>query len=164
METDWLNTFVLFREADPPPFNRSLGITNNRHKLVQILFMKTIPEYLTGQFDEELNMLVAEAKYGWTDFDNLTIANHPDDHARYLCGSGHKEDGWNRVHPFSTSLDACHEFLEDLTKEEWFNFRDELDNVTCDPNADYRNREQRFICATARQICVAYLIVKGVLK
>lgn len=120
--------------------------------------MKTIPEYLTGQFDEELRLLVAEAR-GWQDcFNGYGVTK------RYI-GTPSKCEVRVPLPPFSTSLDACRELLSDLTDIEWPKFVNKLGFVIHGTKACWQTELcKSLICATARQLCVAYLITKGILK
>lgn len=116
--------------------------------------MKTIPEYLSGQFDVELCVLVAEAR-GWQ---------------RIEVGEGYKPGilsgrltdlAWrDPLPPFSTSLDACRELLVDLQRSQKHKMCQLIGAWINSTN----NLEEDVLIATSRQICVAYLIVKNVLK
>lgn len=119
--------------------------------------MRTIIEYLSGQFDEELRVLVAEAR-GWTTAENQGAAGgfipkHAGNSYYDEIGGTHEHAILNACPPFSTSLDACRELLADLTETEERKFDNQL--------VAYCGFTWK---ATARQISVAYLIVKQVLK
>ena len=118
----------------------------------------TIPYLLSGtpESDEALRVLVAEAR-GWRrnkifDKADQKAWAHPD---------GHLDWQYN-LPPFSTSLDATRELLEDLTEEELEGpFSEALHAMI--PEALWQNWKYPLL-ATARKISVAWLIVKGFLK
>jgi len=115
--------------------------------------MKTIPEYLSGQFDEELRVLV---------MDTLDPGAWPEiTHDRTVIIS----------EPFSTSLDACRELLEDLTEMETDDFVIHLSLILFGGPVNSTawwdlecHEALTLLRATAQQICVAFLIAKGILK
>lgn len=135
--------------------------------------MKTVKEYLSGEHDEELRVLVAETK-GWDDCCLDNPMGSPKIGPNGLPpGTPKNVEVWNyrRLIPhYPTSLDACRELLEDLTDEEWDNFIDALGLVTKTAVMQLRFIRIRYhnirdlLSAGARQICVAWLIVKGVMK
>jgi len=124
--------------------------------------MKTIQEYLSGHFDEELRVAVAEAR-GWI---------HKNDPSKT------RADEWWLLPPYSTSRDACEGLLADLTLEEGIKLVQKLVGFLDDIHADGEVSPLvcmsdvsspveitfRVLLAAPRQICVAYLIVKGVLR
>jgi len=109
--------------------------------------MKTIPEYLSGNFDEELRVLVAEAR-GWKN--GFGYWKRPD--------GGYASD----CPKFSTSRDVCEELLVDLTDEEWNKFTLQLEAwVYVGKSVELC---KSMLLVTARQICVAFLVVKSIIK
>lgn len=120
--------------------------------------MRTIEEYLSGQHDEELDALTAET-LGWTE--------------STFGGWWVDPSGTSPAIPpaFSTSRDACQPFLAGLTDEEWSKFDDVLIRVLeSDGILPWPHKERGalgfaviYLQVTARQICVAYLLVKGVM-
>lgn len=119
--------------------------------------MKTIQEYLSGEYDEELRVLVAETR-GWKRKEFTVVG-----HGSYFEWT--KDDIYflELPPPYSTSRDACEELLADLTEEEQLRFCDVLKSIVPKPAIlDFELWE--FLRATARQICVAYLIIKKILK
>lgn len=120
--------------------------------------MKTIEEYLSDQHDEELNVLVAETQ-GWT---LLEPEVHPAITYHWAYPPGVKTGNRSLIPLFSTSHDACRELLGGLTEDELI----QASNLIL-KWADAKT-DQTFVAAllraTARQICVAWLIVKGVLN
>ncbi len=125
--------------------------------------MKTIEEYSSGKFDEELNVLVAEAR-GWKFTEGFNVPSLSFSGARASADCWIKPDG-NAGHGifepplFSTSLDACRELLADLTVGELYEVVTQISLWDMEVSSAVA-----VLRATARQICVAYLIVKGVLK
>lgn len=131
--------------------------------------MKTIQEYLSGNFDEELNVIVAEAR-GWKRWEQNDTGGWTNDDG----------DELDAPPPFSTSLDACRELLTDLTEEEGLRFGSALADILQSLPSDISNLSaltrattqpsassiiwHLLKVITARQICVAYLIVRGILK
>lgn len=120
--------------------------------------MQTIEYYLSGtpESDEALRVLVAEAR-GWKTkvvvrfFYDVTIWIRPDG---VYCQS----DNSDELPPFSTSLDATRELLADCSNDEVRDIGNIIDG--------WSSGMLRVILllATARQISVAWLIVKGFLK
>ena len=126
--------------------------------------MRTRSEYLSGEYNEELRALVAEAR-GYSKCEN--DPDHPEDIEGW---TGYKDGVLVLAPPFSTSLDACRELLMDLTEEKRRKFVQVLYQLI-QPDHVVRgwwkanvNEIWLLFNATARQICVAYLIVKGILK
>lgn len=126
--------------------------------------MKTITEYLSGNFNDELRVLVAEAR-GWKHVRLCHTAEGAENGYWGLRpGFIHKENE-ERLPPYPTSRDACEELLADLTAHEWPKFIDQLGICTIGHKPCWQTELCRaLIRASARQICVAYLIVKGVIK
>lgn len=127
--------------------------------------MKPIPEYLSGSHDSELRVLVAEAR-GWT---NVSLGvTQRGEHSLTVYGISRFDTCRMPVPPFELSRDACEELLAELTEEEKDNFAVQLANIILERYIGWWDLECHeaflFLRATARQICVAYLIVKGVLK
>lgn len=139
--------------------------------------MKTIPEYLSGSHDSELRVLVAETR-GWIrqpcpDILGFCKWFRPDGtlHKYYKQDfdgpwyeSPHPTHRLDEVPfelpPYPTSRDACEELLADLTDPELRR----AGLLIIKWRTDYAGSIVAILRATARQICVAYLIVKGVLK
>jgi hypothetical protein len=121
--------------------------------------MKTITEYLSGEHDQELRVLIAEAR----GLNNPRIQKWWDEslHAMY----NHPTEGTCHIPPYPTSRDACEALLAELTEEqEQFSFLRQLEWVVGETTGVYPVDNFALLRTTARQICVAYLIVIGVLK
>lgn len=102
--------------------------------------------------DEEIRIKVAE-EMGWTVVQ--------DEHG--VCGT---IDGihWHSPAGFPNypeSLDACAEFEKTLTDAEWDAYSAEIVSLTLWDRAT--DTVKRILQATARQRCLAYLKVKGIL-
>lgn len=147
-------------------------INHPKHKMTTKL--KSISEYLnpSGVNDEELRVLIAETR-GWTEIEPYEKRGHMTnlEGKGIIVGTDPTGNKRQHVNRWETSLDACRELLEDLTEEEWSRMSDALGEILgldAGQSAWWQagpiECAQAFLRATARQIGVAYLIVKGVLK
>ena len=128
--------------------------------------MKTITEYLSGKHDQELRVLVAETR-GWMKHPCVKdVWRSPEQCKKNVELLGTVVGPWTpELEPpssWTTSLDACHEFLEDLTEEEWGQLHYWLGYIFyCTERQPARVKD--LMTAHPRQICVAWLLAKGVL-
>jgi len=130
--------------------------------------VRTITEYLSGNFDEELRVLVAPF-VGWKEIERCGRSSmRPNCNGAEWRGTKdarYGEQTFYLIPRYTTSLDACRELLADLTEGEQYSFLRALRIVTGVNSSSVLECDLfLMVTATARQICVAYLIVKGVLK
>jgi len=106
------------------------------------LIVKKISEYLSGDHDEELNVLVAEVLKREPKWIGAVAGNR-----------------WLEPMPkFSISLDACCELLVDLTVEELCKVVTQISLWDMEVSSAVA-----VLRMTARKLCIAYLIIKGVI-
>ena len=129
----------------------------------------TIAEYLSGEHDEELRVLVAEARGQKTRIaagGELWSEGTVPWKGKCFCKEKDGvliEEYFGPTPFYSTSLDACRELLADLTESEWLKFVDCLSGLIKDTRSFYAMAKQ-MLNATPTQICIAYLLTKGVLS
>lgn len=104
--------------------------------------------------DEEIRIKVAEA-CGWEVISDT------------LCNVKPDKNGDPEIEPiaplpnYPADLNACAEFEKTLTDEEWGVYSAEIVSLTLWDRAT--DTVKRILQATARQRCLAYLCVKGIL-
>lgn len=122
----------------------------------------TIAEYLSGEHDEELRVLVAETTGKFP----MQVTSGENGCYKTWCYTKHKDNGMLFNLPkYSTSRGDCEELLADLSEPEWRTFLESI----CLILSGFRELTNSFqgireiFSATPRQICIAYLLTKGVL-
>jgi hypothetical protein len=124
--------------------------------------MRTIEEYLSGNYDQELSCAVALERNWFFHDDCWHRPGKQVDRAgnevpfRDIRSYGESNDPL-----FAISRDSCEELLADLTDHEMWLVSGLITNWTSAPGV---HSYTRLLRATARQICVAYLITKNILQ
>lgn len=127
---------------------------------------------MSGEFDDELRIVAAKALgwKKWQDQEKLILGGDGPDYL-WTAPNDIAMRGEDKIPPYSTSRDACGELLLDLVKEEKESFSGWLLNICLGSQKGKLgwwelSEQEVFILlrATARQICVAYLLAKGTLK
>lgn len=134
--------------------------------------MKTIEE-LSKLSHDQLCIECAKSHHGWVDFDFLYWCEEEIDpkwEGRRLHGATSQENHWHLVPDYPVDLNAMHEAEKTLTEQQRADYADELFHltdpvyqigVTDDGDPDLATDMCKWLTATARQRCMAFILTKS---